>query len=43
VARRIEKLTRRVIYSVPSPSPWDVVEKEVRAIREEYKKLTGES
>lgn len=42
MAKRIERVTRRVIYSIPSPSPLDVLEKEVGFIRAEYKKLHGE-
>jgi hypothetical protein len=43
VSKKFEILTRRVIWSRPSPAPWDMVEKDVREAREEYKRLTGES
>ncbi len=39
---RIERHKRQVIYTIPSPSPLDVMQKEVSLIRTEYKDRYGE-
>lgn len=38
---RTETLTRRVIYSLPSPTPYAEVDKAVVAARREWEKLHG--
>jgi hypothetical protein len=43
MVHQFETLTRRVIWSIPSPAPWDEVEKAVLAARQQYQKLTGQS
>jgi hypothetical protein len=42
MAKRIERRTCRVIYAIPSPSPLDVLEKEIGFIRKEYQERFGE-
>jgi len=38
---RKEKVTRKVIYYVPSPSPWVEVHKAVVAAQQEWEKIHG--